>query len=224
MNFSTAIQQMVAIARAVSFEARSSSWTSRPPRSTSARSRVLFDVIRQLKARRRRGHLRQPQARRALRRLRPGHRSCATGAPCAVGPMAEIDQAASSSPPCSGAIWRTVAGQGATGLRRGRQRDRRANCSTRPTICASAAGCATSPSTSQRARSSAWPACSAPAAPRRRGRSSAPTSRKAGTVALRRQADRLRRARPTPSRPASASARRTARSRASCPTCPCART
>ena len=39
----------------------SSSWTSRPPRSTSARSSVLFETIRTLKARRRLGDLRQPR-------------------------------------------------------------------------------------------------------------------------------------------------------------------
>ena len=85
MDFNTAIQQMVAIARAVSFEAKLVIMDE-PTSSLDEREvAVLFDVIRQLKRERRRGDLRQPQARRALRRLRPGHRSCATAAPSPVG-------------------------------------------------------------------------------------------------------------------------------------------
>ena len=73
MDFNTAIQQMVAIARAVSFKARLVIMDE-PTSSLDEREvGVLFEVIRQLKARRRGGDLRQPQARRALRRLRPGH-------------------------------------------------------------------------------------------------------------------------------------------------------
>ena len=53
---------------------------------------VLFDVIRQLKRRRRLGDLRQPQARRALRRLRPRHHH-ARRPHRRDGPMADDRQA-----------------------------------------------------------------------------------------------------------------------------------
>ena len=51
----------------------SSSWTSPPPRSTTARSEVLFGVIRGLRGARGLGALRQPLPRRAVRGLRPRH-------------------------------------------------------------------------------------------------------------------------------------------------------
>ena len=52
--------------------AQSSSWTSRPLRSTNARSSALRRNP-QAQGLRRRGHLYLPSARRALRRLRPDH-------------------------------------------------------------------------------------------------------------------------------------------------------
>ena len=73
-DFNTAIQQMVAIARAVSFEAKLVIMDE-PTSSLDEREvAVLFDVIRAAQARRRLGDLRQPPARRALRRLRPRDR------------------------------------------------------------------------------------------------------------------------------------------------------
>ena len=58
MEFSTAIQQMVAIARAVSFKAQLVIMDE-PTSSLDEREvAVLFDVMRQLRARGRRGHLR----------------------------------------------------------------------------------------------------------------------------------------------------------------------
>ena len=62
----TAIQQMVAIARAVSFKARLVIMDE-PTSSLDEREvAVLFDVMRRLKRRGRRGHLHQPPARRTL--------------------------------------------------------------------------------------------------------------------------------------------------------------
>ena len=71
MTYNTAIQQMVAIARAVSFEAKLVIMDEPTSSLDDHEVEILFGVVRQL-ARGRVGHLRQPQARRALRRLRPG--------------------------------------------------------------------------------------------------------------------------------------------------------
>ena len=73
MSFNTAIQQMVAIARAVSFEAKLVIMDE--PTSLARRARGRGPVRRHppAQARGRGGRLRQPQARRALRGLRPGH-------------------------------------------------------------------------------------------------------------------------------------------------------
>ena len=86
----------------------SSSWTSRPPRSTSARSTCCSTSSRQLKARRRLGHLRQPQARRTLCGLRPrdDHARRAHGDDPRDG---RASTSSISSPPCSGATSRRFA-------------------------------------------------------------------------------------------------------------------
>ena len=100
-----------------------------------------------------------------------------------------------------------------------------ARAAARPSICGSADGCGTLASRCAPARSSGSPACSAPAAPRRRARCSAPT---APTAA---RSDDRRPGRSRSREPADAIAAgvglllaRTARSRASSPTCRCART
>ena len=140
MDFSTAIQQMVAIARAVSFKARLVIMDE-PTSSLDEREvAVLFDVIRQLKARGRRGDLRQPPARRALRGLRPRDRD-ARRPHRADAPMSEIDKlelvaAMLGRDLAAGRASARPASTAAAGTRRRRR------CS-RPRACRSAAGCAT---------------------------------------------------------------------------------
>ena len=73
MDFSTAIQQMVAIARAVSFKAR---LVIMDEPTSSLDEREVAVLVRRHAAtagRRRRGDLHHPSARRALSGLRPGH-------------------------------------------------------------------------------------------------------------------------------------------------------
>ncbi len=73
MDFSTAIQQMVAIARAVSFKARLVIMDE-PTSSLDEREvAVLFDVMRQLRAEGVERDFHHPPARRALSGVRPGH-------------------------------------------------------------------------------------------------------------------------------------------------------
>ena len=187
MAYRTAIQQMVAIARAVVFEAKLVIMDE-PTSSLDEREvAVLFDVIRQLKARRRVGDLRQPPARRALRGLRPRHHHARR--PHRAGrarwpSMSKLELVAAM-------LGRELtAGRGRRRHRLPRQAagDRHASLARRPSISRPAARCATSASRFAPARSSAWPGCSAPAAPRRRARSSAPTEPDGGTIALRRAA------------------------------------
>ena len=75
-RLTVAKQQMVEIAKALSFDSpRRSSWTSRPRRSTTPRSPNFSAIIRELKAPRRRHRLHLAQDGRDQSNLRPRHRS-----------------------------------------------------------------------------------------------------------------------------------------------------
>ena len=92
MNFSTAVQQMVAIARAVSFKARlvimDEPTSSLDEREVSG----LFEVMRRLRAEGIGDHLHQPSARQALPGLRPGHGDARRPLAVTASQMAEIDK------------------------------------------------------------------------------------------------------------------------------------
>ena len=175
----------------------SSSWTSRPPRSTSARSASCSSVIRQLQGGRRRGDLRQPQARRALRGLRPRHDH-------ARRPHGRT----SRRWPTIGKL-ELVAAMLGRDLAHGRRRGPPASASAAPRRRRAARGraparrphaCATSASRSAPARSSASPACSAPAAPRLARAIFGADRARRGDDQPRGQAGRASTSRPTPSR------------------------
>ena len=159
---------------------------------------VLFGVDPPAQARGRAGHLRQPQARRALRGLRPRHRHARrphrrdraawpTSSKLAARrgharPRPGDGRGARCRPPSTASAHadRQRAAARPTHLQVGHARARRQLRGAAP------------------ARSSASPACSAPAAPRRRARSSAPIAPTRGTIRFDGQ-DGTSRRRPTPS-------------------------
>ena len=217
MEFSTAIQQMVAIARAIGFDAKLVIMDE-PTSSLDEREvAVLFDVIRQLK-------------REGVAVIFVSHKLDELYAVCdrvtimrdgrtvAVSPMAEIGSS-SSWPPCSGELAQVMAAGGAGphaaigdgGRDAARGRASGVGRRVRDVIL-----------DVRGARSSASPGSWAPAAPRPargvRGR-----ARRRRPIAFAGPRDRSPSPR-TPSAPAWASAPRTASSRASCPRCRCART
>ena len=219
MEFSTAIQQMVAIARAVSFKARLVIMDE-PTSSLDEREvAVLFDVMRRLRAEgvavifitHRLDELYQVCDRITVMR---------DGRTVMTSRMADVDKLHLIAA-MLGRDLETVRAH-ATGFsadrrRGGRRRARRPKgfrsderCGTRASRCASA-------------RSSVWRGCSAPVEPKWRGRFSAPIrltpERSAWAAGTFRRASRPRR-----SRSASAIAARTARPTGSFPTCRCART
>ena len=104
-EFSIAVQQMVAIARAVSFDAQARHHGRADLLARRARGRgaVRRDPPAQRRGRGR--HLHQPQAGRALRGLRPRHDHARR--PHRGGERRWTRSAGSSwSPPCSAATWR----------------------------------------------------------------------------------------------------------------------
>ena len=218
MDFSTAIQQMVAIARAVSFKAQLVIMDE-PTSSLDEREvAVLFDVMRQLRAEgvavifitHRLDELYQVCDRVTVMR---------DGRTVMTSRMGEVDKLHLISAMLGRDLETVRATQPAFPPPR---RKREMKCCRRK-VCKSDAGCATRGSKSGPARSSGSPGSSARAGPKRRGRSSAPTRRtRARSVCWERSCRRA--SPPTRSRSASAIAARTARPTASSPTCRCART
>ena len=222
MSFNTAIQQMVAIARAVSFKAKLVIMDEPTSSLDEHEVAVLFDVIRQLK-------------REGVAVIFVSHKLDELYAVCdrvtimrdgrtvAVAPMAEMTKlqlvAAMLGPRprrrCAARVPR----------RSTAQRTRSAASCCRPSISQLGRRVRDVSRRGPRRRDRrAWRACSAPAAPRRRAPCSRPTGRDGGTIRFGGRDAALRARRPTRSPPAWASAPRTARSRASFPTCRCART
>jgi galactofuranose transport system ATP-binding protein len=206
MGFNTAVQQMVAIARAIGFRAKLVIMDEPTSSLHDQEVEVLFDVIRQLRA-------------EGVSVIFVSHKLDELYAVCDrvtimrdgrtvhVSRMADITKLELVAT-MLGRDLATVSRQGATGF---------------GASWPSAAARATRASPSVRARSWASRACWAPAAPRSPAPSSASTrptpARSAWRVARSASGSPAR-----PSPPASASAPRTARSRASCPRCRCART
>ena len=155
MDYSTAIQQMVAIARAVSFKAQLVIMDE-PTSSLDEREvAVLFDVMRRLQVRGRRRDLHHPPPRRALPGLRPGdgdaRRAHGRDAPDGRG------RQASSHRRHAGARRRDGPRPRDRLFRRGGTRGRRGPVGRG--ACGSGGACATPGSRSGRVRSSDWRAC-----------------------------------------------------------------
>ena len=173
MDFSTAIQQMVAIARAVSFKAQLVIMDE-PTSSLDEREvAVLFDVMRRLRSEgvavifitHRLDELYQVCDRVTVMR---------DGRTIMTRPMTEVDKLHLISA-MLGRDVETVRGH-ATGFSAARRAGRATKC-CRPRGSRSAGGCATRGWKCAPARSSVLPACSARAGPRRRGPFSAPIRR-----------------------------------------------
>ena len=217
-RYSTAIQQMVAIARAVSFEARLVIMDEATSSLDEHEVQVLFETIRRLK----RNGVAVVFVSHKLDEL---YQVCdrvtvmRDGRTVAVSTMTMTKLQLVAT--MLGRDLAEVSRRGATAF----SSEAHAlgdEILTSPRACRWGGGSPRPTSASARARSWGWPGCSAPAGPRPRGPSSAPTRMRATSIswAARRRSGNPR----MRSGPAWGFVPRTANTRASSPACRCART
>ena len=174
-TYSLAIQQMVAIARAVDIDAKVLILDEPTSSLDAAEVEQLFAVMRRLQGRGHRDPVRLALPRPGLRDLRPDHRAAQRPAGRRVPDRRAAAGRAGREDDRQGARRRSSA------LEEQAERspptlEARRRCSRRDGLGRNGRDRAVRPRPSTTARSSAWPACSAPAAPSSPGCCSAPTA------------------------------------------------